>query len=410
VKSFPLDRRILAVLLLLTGAAARAAADERAAAEPVAAPDTAPASGAPAGTPHLADILEASGIQLTGYVDGTYEYLTTSGEFKGGTPSRVFDFRDNSFDVHQAALTVAMQPKQGFGAVVNLTAGTDAQVIKSYPYTGGADFDVTQAFVQYAHGPLTVMGGKFVTLANVEVIAETQDTNFSRSILFGYAVPFTNTGIRAIYALGDRYSVTLGVNNGWDQITDANGDKTLEVGLGWTPSKAFSILLNVYLGDEPINYTSRDVNTQRALVDAIVTWSATERLTLIANYDGARQSAAAADGGTARWSGIAGYVNYQWTDQWRSSLRAERFDDPEGYRTGVDTPTPGVPMSTIGQIWSELTLTAGFSPTKHFELRLEARADQSNVAAFLKQGSADGSDAALTKNQESLAAQAIFKF
>jgi hypothetical protein len=223
------------------------------------------------------------------------------------------------------------------------TAGTDAEVIKSYPLTGGSDFDVTQAFVQYAHGPLTVMAGKFVTLANVEVIAETQDTNFSHSILFGYAVPFTNTGIRAVDAIGDRFSLTLGVNNGWDQITDSNGGKTLEVGLGWTPSKAFSALVNVYVGQQPINYTSRDLNTQRELVDVIVTYSATDRLTLIVNYDRGRQSEAAADGGTASWDGIAGYVNYQWTDRWRSSLRAERFDDARRGRTNPTSPPSSRP-------------------------------------------------------------------
>jgi hypothetical protein len=370
-----------------------------------AAPADAPAD-APAAAPHLSDILVAAGIQVTGYVDGTYEYLTGSGEFTGGVPSRVFDFRENSFTVHQAAITVAMQPKEGFGAVVNLTGGTDAAVIKSHPDTGGGDFDVTQAFVQYAQGALTIMGGKFVTLANVEVIAETQDTNFSRSILFGYAVPYTNTGIRSAYAFGDRFALTVGVNNGWDQISDANTDKTLELGFAWTPSKSFSVLLNFYVGDEPINYTTREQNTQRELVDAIVTYSATDRLTLIVNYDGARQPQAAANGGMASWDGIAGYVNYQWTDQWRSSLRAERFDDREGYRTGVDTPQPGVPMSSIGQIWSELTLTAGFAPTKHFELRLEARTDKSSVPAFV---TAAGSTS-LTDKQQSLAVQAIYKF
>ena len=140
------ERRILAAALCLLSAATSAAADEVA----VAATDSAPAqaTGLMGAVPRLADLLEASGIQVTGYIDGTYEYLTTSGEFKSGVPSRVFDFRENSFTVHQAALTIAMQPKEGFGAVVNLTAGEDANVIKSLPESGGSDFDVTQAFHQ----------------------------------------------------------------------------------------------------------------------------------------------------------------------------------------------------------------------------------------------------------------------
>jgi hypothetical protein len=398
---------MLALAGVLSSAGTNAIAAEASAATPDRPPG--PRSEAAWGA-QLADLLEASGIQLTGYLDGTYEYLTSAGEFKGGVPSRVFDYRGNSFTVHQAALTLAVQPKDGFGAVVNLTTGEDARVIKSFPQAGGADFDVTQAFVQYAHGPLTIMGGKFVTLANVEVIAETQDTNFSRSILFGYAVPFANTGVRAVYAFDERFSLTLGVNNGWDQISDANTDKTLEVGLGWTPAKAFSVLVNLYVGDEPINYTTRAANTQRELVDAIVTWSPTDQLTLIADYDGGRQSEAAADGGTASWNGIAGYVNYQWTERWRSSLRVERFDDRQGYRTGIDVPQPAVPPTNIGQVWSEVTLTAGFAPTKHVELRLEARADKSNVAAFVAAAGTGGVGTSLTDKQESMAVQAIYKF
>ncbi len=100
-------------------------------------------------------------------------------------------------------------------------------------------------------------------------------------------------------------------------------------------------------------------------------------------------------------------------------MRAERFDDAQGYRTGVDapggaTPQPGVPTSAVGQIWSEFTLTAGYAPSKQFELRLEARADKANVAAFVTARGAAGASAddgaKLTDKQESLAVQAIYKF
>ncbi len=368
-----------------------------------------PATQAP--VPRLADILDASGIVVTGYVDGTYEYLSTTGDFKSGTPSRVFDFRENSFTVNQAALTVAVQPKEGFGAVVNVTAGTDAEVIKSYPLTGGPDLDLTQAFVQYAHGPLTLMIGKFVTLAGVEVINETQDTNFSRSIIFGYAIPFTNTGVRSVYAIGDQFGITVGINNGWDQITDANNGKTAELGFTWTPSKAFSTVVNAYVGKEPVDVTTRLLNTERDLVDLIVTWSVTDKVTLVVNGDWAQQAQAAADGSTARWGGVAGYFNYQLSEQWRSSLRLETFDDPEGYRTGIDVPQLGGPTAHRGQVWSEATLTAGYAPTKHAEIRLEARTDKSNVAdAFVAGGAPQSDTTKLTDRQNSAAFQAIFKF
>src|SRR5438105_12419766 len=190
--------------------------------------------------PSLTDVLTASGIDLHGYLDTAYSYLSGTGIFRSGVADRVFDTEPNSFNLHQAALTVDYQPKEGFGGLVNLTAGRDARVIASAG-EATSNFDVTQAFVQYAHGPLTIIGGKFVTLAGAEVINSTQDTNYSRSILFGYAIPFSHTGARLTYAASDQLSLIVGVNNGWDQLQDANKQKTAELGVSYTPSKVFSL-------------------------------------------------------------------------------------------------------------------------------------------------------------------------
>src|SRR5439155_16447024 len=149
---------------------------------------------------------------------------------------------------HQFGLTVAKQPTRGFGAVVNITAGSDAQVIHSFPELP-ATFDLTQAYGQYASGSLTLMAGKFVTLAGSEVIASTGNMNFSRSMLFG-AIPFTHTGVRAGYAVSDIVTLYGGINNGWDQLTDANKGKTLELGASIIPIRPLTINVTAYSGKE----------------------------------------------------------------------------------------------------------------------------------------------------------------
>src|SRR5260370_33205678 len=110
-------------------------------------------------------------------------------------------------------------------------------------------FGVTQAFGAYAGGPLTVIAGKFTTLSGTEVIASTGNTNISRSMLFG-AVPFTHTGVRATWALSDTVSLIAGINNGWDQLTDANKGKTAELGATLNPIKPLSITVSGYSGQE----------------------------------------------------------------------------------------------------------------------------------------------------------------
>src|SRR5258707_14291500 len=107
-----------ALMLGITTCGAAMAADE-------------PATPAAPPGPSLKDVLTTSGIDIHGYVDAAYSYMSGSGLFTSGVADRVFDTEPNSFNVHQAALTVDYLPKEGFGGLVNLTAGRAARIIAS---------------------------------------------------------------------------------------------------------------------------------------------------------------------------------------------------------------------------------------------------------------------------------------
>jgi predicted porin len=366
------------------------------------------------------------GFEFTGYLDVGYTHLSGSGAFNTtpagpgvtvGGPDRVFDYKRNALNLHQAAFTLAKQPKEGFGGLLNVTLGKDADVIAAYntnpsngngcnlatgqAATGGCKkdgWDITQAFVQYATGPLTIIGGKFVTSAGAEVINSPSNSNYSRSILFGYAIPFTHTGTRVSYAATDTLTFIGGLNQGWDALKDTNSAKTAELGVTFTPNKEFSLAAMGHFGKERIGgLVGTGPEGSRNLIDLVATYNATDQLTLILNYDYATQdntATAAANGASkSKWAGLAGYVNYQFTEQWRMSFRAEYFDDSDGYRTGVV------------QKWKEATLTLGYSPLKNLDLRAEIRADRSNVRAFV-----DPNGTTASNNQNSFGLQAIFKF
>lgn len=382
-----------------------------------------PATDKPAESPPIFSI---GGFDLTGYVDVAYSHLSGSGAFNTtpagpgvtvGGPNRVFDYKRNALNLHQAAFTLAKQPKEGFGGLLNVTLGKDADVIAAYDTnpsngtgcnlaTGQAAtgsckkdyWDVTQAFVQYATGPVTVIAGKFVTSAGAEVINSTANPNYSRSILFGYAIPFTHTGARVSYAATDTLTLIGGVNQGWDAIKDTNSAKTTELGVTFAPIKEFTLVAMGHFGKERVGgLVSAGPEGSRNLIDLVATYNATDKLTFILNYDYATQdntaTVAASGAGKSKWDGLAGYVNYQFTDQWRMSFRAEYFDDRDGYRTGVV------------QKWKEATLTVGYSPLKNLDLRAEVRADRSNVPAFI-----DSNGTTASNNQNSFGLQAIYKF
>lgn len=366
------------------------------AAPAIAIAQTAPAAPA---VPTLDKVLDASGIAMDGYIDAAYSRLSGTGMFTSGVANRVFDTERNSFLLHQAALNIGKQPKEGFGGFANITLGKDADVIAPFDSNPGATkkFDITQAYAQYASGAFTVIAGKYVTAAGAEVIKSPANVNYSRSILFGYAIPFTHTGARATYAASDTFSVFGGVNNGWDNLRDTNVQKTGELGLSFTPIKDLTIAAVDYLGSERVGgLTPVGPEGRRNLFDIVATYAVTDKLSLTLNYDNGSQKNTAtvtpSRKADAKWTGFAGYATYQISDTWRLAVRGERFDDKDGYRTGV------------AQKWNEGTLTLAYLPSKSMELRGEVRRDGSNVASFVK------TDGTVSKSQTSFGLEAIYKF
>lgn len=362
---------LVAASLAMLSIAGTAWADEAPAAAAPAADAAAPAAAKPV-LPSVSDLLDASGITATGYVSGTFGYETYSAS---GVPVPS-DY--STFTLQQAAFTLAKQPTSGFGALVNVIAGQNIYTA-NYGYSTGisktsTQFQLAQGYAQYAAGPVTVMAGKFVTLAGAEVLASSGNTNITRSLLYSFE-PVTHTGVRLTYAANSTVSLIVGVNNGWiysDELA-ASGGKTLEAGIAWTPSKAFSLAVQGYTGDDT-NFAGV-TNANHSLIDAVATWNATSALTLIASVDWGQVGDAFGTGtGSASWTGVAGYVNYAISDTWRVSLRGEYFDDNKGYLTAIGP--VGAPLAPgVDQKLDEGTVTFGYDPTKNIELRVEGRYD-----------------------------------
>ena len=387
--------------------------------------------------PTLGSILDASGISVTGYMDMGYSNLNTTGLFvnqttgtngltnNGATNTRIFDAPQaaqgtnySNLNLHQAAITVSKLPKEGMGGLINLTAGQDAPGLSSVGMGGGqADhfIDVTQAFMNYADGALTVQAGKYATLAGAEVISAVGDKNYSRSWMFGWG-PYTHTGLRATYAASDKVTVITGVNNGWDQTvpvsasgatgsTGPTGELSVVLAPNSVVTWATTLLDGVAQGSSAASgfASSGTMLGNRTYVDSVLTINATDKLNLVADYaHGQQQNVILPTGtvGNATWDAIAAYANYQFTEVWRGSYRFERFNDPDGYRSQLYL-TASAPT---GQVLTGNTLTVGYAVTKALELRGEVRFDQSSVNAFQ---SADGSG---TSTQHSFGLEAVAQF
>ena len=344
--------------------------------------------------PTLDKVLEASGVSMTGYVDAAYTHANR--DIQTGFSPRVFDSYNNSFVLHQVGLQIAKQPKSGVGGLVNVTMGRDATIIHSFPDGSTSTFDITQGYLQYATGPLTVIGGKFTTLHGTEVIWSPNNANYSRSLLFG-SVPFTHTGVRGTYAVSDAFSVIAGLNNGWDQMTDTNRDKTLELGVTAAPIKPLSISASYYGGKEisPVN----GVNGRRDSVNLVVGYTVMEPLSIGFEYLRVKQKEAVGAGSDATYTGFAGYLSYTFAPKMKVALRAETLNDKDGFRFPVAAAAAG----TTGTKHREITATLSYAMADNFDLRGEVRQDRADQAVYTDTGG-------MSKSLFTYAIQGIYKF
>jgi hypothetical protein len=252
----------------------------------------------------------------------------------------------------------------GFGQAMNVVNSTDPAGLGFAQY-------LKEAYVSYlapVGKGLQVDVGKFVTPHGAEVI-ETQDNwNYSRGLLFLYAIPFYHYGARAKYTFSDKYSLTGFLVNGWNDIYDNNTGKTIGATFGWNPSKKVSVSQGYMAGPETTGTNAH----WRQLSDTVVTYSPTSKLTTTMNFDYGRGDRVAGLVRPVFWTGIAGYVRYAFNPQYAVSTRYEYFNDHYGFTTG----TP--------QHVQEFTGTFQRILAHHLITRLEFRHDYSNRPVFTK--------------------------
>jgi len=364
----------------------------------------------------------ARDIEVHGFTDASYIFNTNTPVPPNSRTNnlRVFDTEANGFMFNNAQINIEklISKASPIGFRVDLDYGQDAKLIHANGLgNSGDEFDLQQAYAQimvpfsipYMYA-LSFKIGKFVTLQGAEVIESVNNWNFSRSYLFGYAIPFTHTGVRAYYKPSESLPVEfyLGVANGWDNVTDNNKAKSIEAQMVVTANDKLSLTLGGMAGAERFD-SDKD---QRDLIDLVATYKATDKLTLKVNYDygwerngatylpssGTSPIATGLDDKNASWSGVAAYAKYDIKDWWSVAGRAEYFDDANGVRTGVLV-NNGISHLDV----FEFTLTNEFKIFKNIITRFEYRYDKASGQVFTK-------DKLTANYMNTLSMEAIYKF
>ena len=356
-------------------------------------------SNTAANAPTLGQVIAATpNLQISGYLASTYDHFNTIPAL------RAFDTSQNGFKFNQLALTTSYLPPTGAGALVTLIAGSDAKVLRQIetwpPNNGAGQFDVNNAYMQYASGSMTLMAGKYNSLAGEEGVNPLVDTNISRSLLFLLMQPATMTGLRFSYAANPDLSLVAGVNNGWDTTSSVQGtSKTLELGAIGSASNLLSYSAAFYSGQSPF-YGGNPTGSLQ-LLDIVANITPNALFNIGANLDFLSKDGAAPGGGKGKASGAALYLNYNLTSTLVLSGRGEYIDDKDGLITGY-----------AGNKLKELTLSTTYSATKNLKLSAEIRQDRVNTVVYANNIPVIFNDGygAPRSNQTSFEVQAVYAF
>jgi Putative beta-barrel porin-2, OmpL-like. bbp2 len=331
------------------------------------------------------DIKKALGLSM--YLQGGYTYNFENPDSQENG-LRVFDHKANSFTLDLAQIVFTRDaPVGGIGYRLKLSAGETPKFIHAAGLGNNDNpFDLTEAYIDYVaplEKGLKFRFGKFITMHGAEVIEAKDDMNYSRGLLFNFAVPFTHTGLMIGCPFSDKVGANFYVVNGWDNFDDEGSSKTLGLSVSLTPIEQFSAVINLMNGREQDLQTG--VRSNRFLSDTVITVKPVKNLTLVVNTDYAIQSRSAPDGGDARWYGVAGYVKYDFTDLFSMAVRAEYFKDASGDRIiPIMQSVTGTPPMRIGTpvTAKEITITPEFRVAKDLIVRPEYRHDWSNNCVF----------------------------
>lgn len=378
---------------------------------------TATSMTAASATPTLNVPSMVQGINISGFVDSTYNYNFNAPDSRTNT-ARYFDSQANQFTLNAAMLRLQKTPTKDsrVGFLTDLYLGHDAELIHAAGLGTDEPFDLKQAYAEIllpterviaGASDIDFKAGKFVTQLGAEVIESKDNWNISRSLEFNYAIPFTNTGIYGSYPFalaGINMHVAGGIANGWDNVTDNNNGKTAlwQFGLDGIALPEDSSLTVTAGGD--VGPERANASSTRSITDILVVYKTPWKpLTLMYNFDYGYESdlvsqlASGTDGDAAEWIGHAGYARIDLNNEWSISGRGEYFEDNDGVRVISGTPA---------NYW-EWTATLEYRPWENLITRLEFRYDGADRDVF--QGKS-WPTLELKDNQSTIAGEIIYVF
>jgi hypothetical protein len=332
------------------------------------------ASQTPAPAASAAPVWSVGPIDFSGLIDAYYD-VNLNHPASGLNGLYNFDVKANQFSLNMAKLSmshdadpVGFRVDFGFGRafdIIHAGEPKDAPAIVR---------NIEQAYVSWkpkqAKG-LQLDFGQYVTMAGAEVIESHSNWNYSRSLLFAWAIPYYHFGLRASFPIGSHFNAGIHVANGWNTMEDINTGKTVGFSGALTGKKV--TWTNTYHTGPENAGTNRGFKN---LYDTTLLLTPADKFNAYINFDyGTNRSydASGKNGATATWYGVAVATKFQMNGKNALTPRYEWYNDQDGYTTGQAAKL------------QEFTITYEYKWAEGLFSRLEYRRDWSGCPSGIKE-------------------------
>ncbi|MGZ3721515.1 MAG: outer membrane beta-barrel protein [Bdellovibrionales bacterium] len=351
---------------------------------------------------------DLGGFKITGSLDFDYVYNfnvpqpvaaptgSNLAQPPGNNRYRAFDLYHDDFNLALAEVII-QKAKGDVGVFLALDLGHTAEVLSP---NDEVSKHISQAYITYApksNPAFSVNAGKMLTHLGYELIKTRENWQYSRSLLFAYALPYWHTGLAAHYSLLDERLVpSIYIYNETSGVYENSRSKTVGAQLKVLPNKDSQVIYNYLSG---VELTADGVTHVRTLHELIATYQLLPNLAFAADAVFGHLTRAKYDQSNGEW--FAWTAALKWSRGWfYLSPRYENYWD----RSGASIETGSATVAPVPQRIESTTLTAGFLMGDGLETRLEYRQDRSTADSFLTKSTAR------TPTQTTLTAGILYDF
>lgn len=302
-------------------------------------------------------------ISVSGYTDLYYQF-----DFNKPLPKERPPFVYNHKSHNKPSVNLALLKLSYSGNKLKTNIGFMAGDYARYNLAAEPNWlqHVYEANIAYKITPqLSAEAGVLPSHIGMESAISKDCWNLSRSLLAENS-PYYETGVKLNYAFHEKWTASLLLLQGWQNMKDANRGKAIGTQLLFKPNDHWLINSSSFIGNEQPDSVDAVI---RVFHNLYITHELTKKMNIAFLFDTGVE-------GRQTWWGASAILQYNLHKQIRAAMRAEYYSDKNAVIVTAYKPSP---FAAAG-----FSLNVDYLPVKFVSIRTEIKYLQASQSLFTR--------------------------